>query len=392
MDQELLKRAFAAANATGQWLEKQNYAGNDPYQLDNIISSVGDRPLIGPLMGFARRVLKPYHALIPKQIFQASKPILMAQALGDALSGEGARAPDDEARRRAARMFQLLDEIRSPLAKNTAWGLPFVWGGVEKHPRHWPTTITTTIVLQGMMDAILLLNREAVAQRVESGIRFMIEECGVAELPEGDCILYGPGDTRLILNASAAAAGLMARAGAMFGKPDLIALAGRAASLVCHHRNDDGSWYFAPAHGAHPLDPIIDNRHTGYILEGLSEVREFGESGEITAAVGQAIDRGASYLRSHLLDEEIPRWSPDATYPVDAHDVAQGIQTSLVIGDVNLASRQVRFALDRFYLGDGMFRYKLNADGRTNDAVFIRWTQAPMYKSFRKFLALTKGD
>ncbi|MGL3208905.1 hypothetical protein [Bradyrhizobium sp. BR 1433] len=159
-DQDLLDRVRAASDALGNWLEQNDYAGNDPYQLDNIISQVGGRPIIGPLMHFARRTLKPYHALIPKRLFQAAPAIVMPQALGDSLAGE-ARQPDSKvSRRRAARLLTLLEDTRSPLARNAAWGLPFDWGGTGKHPKHWPTTITSTIVLTGLLDAIHLLDRD----------------------------------------------------------------------------------------------------------------------------------------------------------------------------------------------------------------------------------------
>lgn len=376
-------RVVQVADELGHWLEQCDYAGNDPYQLDHMISRVGGRPLIGPVMGFARKVLKPYHAFIPKRLFQASTPILMAQALGDALSGEGHAPPGDLPRRRAARLFALIKQTRSPLARNAGWGLPFFWGGSDKHPPHWPTAITTTIVLEALLDARHLLASTEVLGLVESGIRFLLEECGVVELPEGDCILYGPGDTRLILNQSAAAAGLIARAGALLGRDDLVAQAGRAALLVAHHQNKNGSWYFAPAHAGHPVDTIIDSRHTGYIIEGLSSVEAVLPQTEVAAA----IERGWAYNVEHLVDAGKPRWSPAATWPIDAHDVAQSILTALAHGDQDLAAAHVGFALDRFYIGGGVFRYKAFENGNGNDAVFIRWTQAPMYKALRRYAA-----
>lgn len=387
-------RVEDAAAALGDWLEREGYAGNDPYQLDNIITSVGSRPLLGPLMGFARRVLKPYHALIPKRIFQASKPIVMAQALGDALAGEGALGGGETGKRRARAIFAMLDQHRSPLARNWAWGLPFLWGGVEKHPKHWPTTITTTLVLTGMLDAERFLDAGAVAERVSSGIRFMLEECGVEELPEGACILYGPGDTRLIINQNAAAAGLLARVAGRLGRPDLMALAERAAAFCVHHQNPDGSWYFAMPHNEHALDTIIDFRHTGYVLEGLIEVRRHTVDAALRERLDAAIERGWAYAREHLIEGDLPRWAPDQTWPVDSHDVAEAILLAVAMDDLDLARRHVDAALAIFYAGDGKFRYKAFEDGRRNDAVFIRWTQAPMYKALAIYLAAAgkRGD
>ncbi|MCS3450192.1 MULTISPECIES: hypothetical protein [Bradyrhizobium] len=382
-DQDLLERVRAASDALGNWLEQNDYAGNDPYQLDNIISQVGGRPIIGPLMHFARRTLKPYHALIPKRLFQAAPAIVMPQALGDSLAGE-ARQPDSKvSRRRAARLLTLLEDTRSPLARNAAWGLPFNWGGTGKHPKHWPTTITSTIVLTGLLDAIHLLDRDRGLALLESGIRFMLEEAGMIELPEGAYVYFGPGDTRLIINASVAAAGLLARAGRVLDRDELVALAGRAALFAVHHQNPDGSWFYAPAFRDHPVDTIIDSRHTGYIIEGLIEVNATMGDQRIADAIG----RGCGYMQAQLIDGDKPRWSPEQTWPIDSHDVAQSILTALAYGDKSLAKRHMAFAMDRFYAGDGKFRYKAFENGNNNDAVFIRWTQAPMYKATSKYLA-----
>lgn len=386
-DEALLSRVRTASDALGSWLERNDYAGNDPYQLDNIISQVGDRPILGPLMHFARRMLKPYHALIPRHLFHAGPTIVMPQALGDCLAGEALQPGSATSRRRADRLLSLLESSRSPLARNAAWGLPFNWGGIEKHPKHWPLTITSTIVLTGLLDALHLLDRNRVLELVESGTRFMVEEAGVIELPEGACIYYGPGDTRLILNASVAAAGMLARAGTVLDRGDLVALAVRAASLAVSHQNPDGSWYFAPAFRDHPVDTIIDSRHTGYILEGLIAVNAtVGDH-----RIADAIERGWGYMQARLIDGDKPRWSPEHTWPIDSHDVAQGILTALAYGDKDLARRHMAFAMDRFYAGEGKFRYKAFENGNNNDAIFIRWTQAPMYKAISKYLAISSG-
>jgi hypothetical protein len=48
--------------------------------------------------------------------------------------------------------------------------------------------------------------------------------------------------------------------------------------------------------------------------------------------------------------------------------------------------------MDRFYAGDGKFRYKAFENGDSNNAVFIRWTQAPMYKAMVRYLAMSATD
>ncbi|MEM7302337.1 MAG: prenyltransferase/squalene oxidase repeat-containing protein [Pseudomonadota bacterium] len=308
---------------------------------------------------------------------------MIPQALGDALSGEGYRSPDDLARKRARGLFQNLLSSRSPLSQNTAWGLPFAWGGTKATPPHWPTTITTSTVLSGILDAWHLLDEKDVLPEVESAIRFVFDDCGILETDQGPCILYGPGDTRPILNASAFAAGVFARVGEFLGRDDLMNFAQDALLTIVRYQNDDGSWYYAPPHGEHALDDIIDNRHTGYVLEGLAEGNNLLKNEEIASS----IERGWRYLEENLIDDGKPRWSPEQTWPIDSSDVSQSILTAVSVNKMEFAGEFANFALDKFYMGDGRFRYKVFEDGRSNDSVFIRWTQAPMYKALSKFRA-----
>lgn len=377
-----LSKVASIADASGARLESSGYSGKDPYQLDHFLSSAAGNRLSGSIIGTIRRLLKPYHALIPRRLFEITPSVIIPQALGDVLSAESYRPKNDIAVRRGKRLLDLLDRSRSPLSASYSWGLPFAWGGANPHPPHWPTMITTAIVVNGLLDAIPLLGEEAVRQRVASALHFMVEECGFEETDAGICFHFGPGDTRLILNVSAAGASVLARGGQLLGRDDYVELAQRAARLVASHQNPDGSWYYAPAHKEHPVDTIIDSRHTGYILESLKHLNTFFQDPQIERAIAV----GWQYNKAYLLEGEKPRWSPEQTWPVDSHDVAQAILTALALGEHSAAESHLRFAIDSFYMGHGLFRYKLFKDGKSNDAIFIRWTQAPMYKALSAYL------
>jgi hypothetical protein len=59
----------------------------------------------------------------------------------------------------------------------------------------------------------------------------------------------------------------------------------------------------------------------------------------------------------------------------------------VLLGELDAAARVVEFALANLYDGEGRFHFKLLADGRRNSSVFIRWTQAPIYRALRLFAA-----
>ncbi len=383
LDAEAVKACFAV----GDWLEHASYLGNDPYQLDEFISSGSRLKLVGPILDLMRRTLKPYHAMIPRRLFTAAKPILIAQALSDSLSAEATMPIRSSTRRRVERLFQMLQDVRSPLAENSGWGLPFRWGGAIAHPVNWPTSVSTAMVLHGMLDAIELLDQNQSHASITSGIDFIVHECGYEETSSGICVRYGRGDRRLILNASAVAAAAFVRAGMILRRDDWIDLARRAVCFIISAQNQDGSWYYAQPHLEHPLDPIIDSRHTGYIIESLAAINQVLPD----SRVNTAISKGWGYVKSSLIDGNRPRWSPESTWPVDGHDVAQAILTSLAVGDAAMAEAHVSLALRSFYLGEGRFAYKLFENNQRNLTVFIRWSQAPMYKALSKYISSKKS-
>jgi hypothetical protein len=373
----------AILQAAGDALEAAGYRGKDPYQLDHVMTKASGNRLLRPFIGYARKALKPFHTLIPRRLFELSKDVVIPQALGDSLSAEAHRTDIRMAACRATTIVALLDASRTGSEGCYGWGLPFAWGGGEPHSPHWPTIITTTIIINGFLDALPLLGEEVVKPRVDAALRFMVETCGYEETPHGICLRYCPGDTRLILNINAAGAWALARGAELLARDDYIALAKRMMALVVHHQNMDGSWHYAPEHKEHKCDTIIDSRHTGYILESLAGfARHYPD-----AAIENAITRGWDYNITTLMDGDAPRSSPSETYPIDSHDVAQAIQTALALGKLDWADRLVVYAMRELYRGDGLFCYKRFADGSKHKANFIRWTQAPMYRAFAIYCA-----
>lgn len=64
-------------------------------------------------------------------------------------------------------------------------------------------------------------------------------------------------------------------------------------------------------------------------------------------------------------------------------------QLDQLISRVDLARQHMVFAMDRFYAWGGKFRYKAFENGDSNNAVFICWTQAPMYKAIVRYLRMS---
>lgn len=377
----------AIFNDLGDWLEVQDYKGVDPYQLDGLLTKSAQIPGFGKLVGLARQILKPFHAHLPSNIYARANPIHIPQALGDCLMAEGERSPETFKKERVERLLVLLEETRSPLTENYAWGLPFMWGGNHPHPPHWPAAITTTFVLNGIISAYAIIGSEIADPILLSGANFLIKECGVGEANGGKFIAYGPGEVRPVLNSSIAAAACLDKIDRLTGnKLQLGLLPYDLASFVINHQNKNGSWYYSPATPNLAADKIIDNRHSCYIISSLVELAENYDD----PAFDTAIKRGWSFVDNNLRAGEHIKWSVNSTWPIDAHDVAQFIKTALMVGDLPLAHSITQFLLKTFYLGEGRFAFKAHSNGTLNSSTFIRWSQAPIYSALARYISLKK--
>ncbi len=376
------------AASLGARLALQGYAGRDPYQLDGVATRIGQVGPLGSLVRHTRAALKPLHPFVPNWVFAQARRVLMAQALGDILHAEGLLAGQD-APVRVPAIVGLLDGIASPYSKNLAWGLPFAWAEKQARPAGWPAAVTTGKVISGLLASTRFLNRSEVAGRVRRAARFLTEECGMRDFgADGSLIRYRPGDETLIVNGSAVAAKSLAEVDTFLGEPEHEPLIRACARFIARTQNPDGSWHYAPAYAGEPADTIIDNRHTGYVIEGLATIQQMYPSDDVR----NAIERGWGYVEKNLIDGNLPRWGPDQTWPIDSHDVAQLIVTALSLNRPDLAERFVRTAIEYFYLGEGRFAYKLFANGRRNETAFIRWTEAPFYRALGLFVAGRRGS
>lgn len=359
-----------------RWFQRHEYRGVDPYQLDDKVFKYQRIPFIRQIRSF----LRPLHAVIPPQIFSRLPPILIPKALGLIISGNSLLyrvQSKTEYIEENYTLLELLEETRSPGYRHRCWGLPFEWGSNPRYPPHLPFAIVTSIIGHSLLDFYEVTKDDRIIEIAKDSARYLILENGYEDFGDSLCLYYSPVDQWLIHNANFMGASFLIRLSQFTGDQQALEFAIKAIRFGLADQNEDGSWHYFQGEGR------VDNRHTGFVLEALRIANEALED----PSVEEALAKGWRYYRQTFFDGVIPRWSPESTHPVDIHDVAQAIITSVLMDDLDFAGQIVAWALEHFFDGQDQFYYKLLSDGWANQTVFLRWNQAWMYKALSLFVA-----
>jgi hypothetical protein len=213
----------------------------------------------------------------------------------------------------------------------------------------------------------------------------MIEN-GYQRFKSSLCLFYSPQNKELAFNSNIMAASFLLRLNKIAPNDAYSEFAHDAIKFVVDGQNENGSWYYTYGGSEKATDKTIDNRHTGFILEHLEICNQYVKDNKIA----NAIEKGWLYYKKNLFAGIIPKWNISQIYPVDIHDVSQGIITALTLGKVQFSEEIINWAIKEFSNQYDEFYYKLMKNGGINKTVFIRWNQAWMYRALASWLNVRK--
>ena len=363
------------------WFISQDYKGTDPYQMDEKAFSILKA---FPLFSRIRRVLKPFHSKIPSSAFSKFPPIYHPKAIGLIISGNSYLyqvTGDNSLLFENNRLLQILTSLKSIEFNNACWGHPFEWGQNPRYPFNTPLVCVQTPVIQSLLDYYEVSKNEDALNLAKSALQWIVDDVKKDDFGESVSLYNSPLTTDHVHNSNIMAAVVFYRFNDIYENHLFTEYANKLIRFTINRQNPDGSWYYSDT------SSTIDNRHTGFILSALSKICQYKQDDEIK----KSLDLGSKYYYNNLFENEIPKWSPEQTYPVDIHDVAQAIVTSVDLGDHHLANRIIEFAVEKMSNAKDCFYYKRFESGDVNKAVFIRWGQAWMYYALTKTYAYQTG-
>jgi hypothetical protein len=325
------------------------------------------------------------------------RPRVFPQALGNLARGylsahrAGLAGPWEE---RARACLDWLINHPSSTQWGLAWGQPYDWYSMILMPAHTPRATVTSICTHALLDGWETLGEPRYRLAALETGAFFLE--GLRRTPDGDgdyCFSYTPLDDFHVHNASMDAAGAMVRLWRNGGDDRLRDVALGAYRYTVKHQRPDGSWnYFGPPDDArHPL--VIDNYHTGYVLEGLREgSRALAGDWPFAAALSEGF---RYWFETFVGEDGRPRERHDAPLPLDIQSCAQTVITLAefhdVIAEHPRTAAALNWILENMQSHDGRFYYRWYHDRRVDRTHYLRWGDSWMVRGLGAWLELDTG-
>jgi len=197
---------------------------------------------------------------------------------------------------------------------------------------------------------------------------------------------YSPEDSTQVFNASLLGSRLLARAYSYTKEEELMREAKRSVNFCCKHQKVDGSWTY----GTLPFHQWIDNFHTGYNLECLSDYAKYtGDKDR-----NHYIEKGLTYYLKTFFNspEGMPAYYSNSLYPIDIHNTSQLIITLSKLGVLEenryLVEKVLLWTIDNMQDKKGYFYYQ-KKQGFSSKIPYIRWAQAWMFYGMSVYLHIT---
>jgi rhamnogalacturonyl hydrolase YesR len=181
-------------------------------------------------------------------------------------------------------------------------------------------------------------------------------------------------------------AGLLARVFGYTGETELADTARDAVRYVVKHQNEDGSWYYADT----PVQRWIDSFHTGFVLDSLYVYMQ----GTGDGAFEESLRSGLTFfLNNFFLENGIPKYFHNETYPIDIHSAAQGIVLLVRLAELDnhagsILDKLVRWTVVHMQNRSGYFYYQKHK-AYTIKIPYVRWSEAWMYYALSQYMTET---
>jgi polysaccharide biosynthesis protein VpsJ len=367
------------ARATLARTRAQGWAGADPY--DGLEGPLGAfvRPL-GPLPRFAlgQTVLRSPLARVAAMPRATVNPKALGLFLGTLARLETTDQAHDGV---GAELLDAIAARATTQGDDLGWGYPFGWQ--SRHfwaPPNLPNAVVTSTVAWHLFEYADRAGGNRARSMAVAGARFLAFSLSRSKANGGEAIAYTPKDRTQVINVSALAARVLARA-APDTSPRLREIATRLTCFVLAHQREDGSWPYS----TDPRGQWEDSFHTGYILEALIAVQAYGVDVP-HASLRAGFEAYGRFFGPSGEARLLPR--PDSV--LDAHAAAQGILTYAALAAWTEGPRSLRdpaaaralsiarWAMDELWLSDrGHFAYRVRR-GRKDEREFTRWVTAWM--------------
>lgn len=281
----------------------------------------------------------------------------------------------------------LVDEIlllQSSGWSGSCWGYNFDWQArAFFQPKYTPTVVASTFIGYALLDAYNILKDEKLLKTARSICDFILKDLNRTYDDKGNfAFSYSPLDTTQVFNASLLGSRILSRVYSYTGEKELIDEAKKSVQFCVDYQQKNGAW----AYGTLPFHQWIDNFHTGYNLECISEYIKY--SGD--NSYKENVELGLKYyLETFFTKDGESKYYNTSLYPIDVHAPAQLVVTLYRLGILKeqkvLVDKVLKWTIENMQDDEGYFYYQIKK--RFNSKIpYIRWAQSWMLFSMSFYI------
>ena len=308
--------------ALERWLDFNGWTGYDPYDIKGSCVFIHAQKHYG--IPFFLNNFIEYFPKFSRLVFHirpaynAKAMALFARGYLNLYRASGKENYLDKARH----CLMWLTENPSRGYSGYCWGYPFDWQSIIFIPKGTPSGVVTSQAAHAFMDAYEVTHDQTYLEVAKSCCSFIHQDLKKDTInSESLCFSYTPIDTYHVHNANLWAASVLIRMWSHSHDVIYKETALKAYKYTLNNQNSDGSWlYWGPPD---TYNTVIDNYHTGFVLECLNTARRvLGDEW----TWDDALQKGLNYYMTNLfLDDGTPRLMNNATYPIDIHSLCPSV-------------------------------------------------------------------
>jgi len=291
---------------------------------------------------------------------------------------------------RAEALLDSLEDRSATGVPGCAWGNDFDFASrAGLFRKGVPTVVWTSHVGEAFVLAHRITGNVRYAETVVKAGDFVLNGLERHEDGEGVCLAYAPGLIPLVHNSNMLGGVALLRAWSHDGDERKLELARRVFGWSLARMEPDGSFYY----GVGAKYAWIDNFHTAYVIDCLSEAHELGGAQVVPA---DALERTIRFWRRIFFRADgTPSYYHDRPYPFDIQCAAQAVETLSKLSATDptaLAQAQgvLRRTIEKLGRPDGFFDYR-RFRHHANRLVSLHWGQATMLSALGCFLVAAKA-
>ncbi len=275
-------------------------------------------------------------------------------------------------------------ELQNRNYSGSCWGYNFDWQArAFFQPANTPTVVVTSFVGDSLFNAYEITNEKRVLDTALSAADFVLKDLNRTYDEKGNfSFSYSPLDNTQVFNASLLGVRLLSSA-YMYTKNELYkAEAQKAVRFACDRQQANGAW----AYGTLPFHQWVDNFHTGFNLECISDYKRCTGDNSFEENLRKGLE---FYLENFFLEDGTSKYYHNKKYPVDIHSPAQLIvvlsKMDLFKDHEPLAAKVLTWTIQNMQNEKGYFYYQ-KKKMFSSHIPYMRWAQAWMFYAMSFYL------